>query len=146
MRSATAGSRHAGAVEQSLVGGEGGGCLLLVLGGVGQGGDFLELVELLDGEREVLEVFGRDAGLAFGAERHVQQGGCGGDGHVGGDLLQGVDQAEGGGVVVAPDVAAVDHAGEDGGVGGHAVLGDGFEVLLATFVEVQADAVEAEPG
>ena len=134
---------HAGAVEQSLVGGEGGGCLLLVLGGVGQGGDFLELVELLDGEREVLEVFGRDAGLAFGAERHVQQGGCGGDGHVG-DLLQGVDQAEGGGVVVAPDVAAVDHAGEDGGVGSHAVLGDGFEVLLAAFVEVQADAVEAE--
>ena len=92
----------------------------------------------------MLEVFGRDAGLAFGAERHVQQGGCGGDGHVGGDLLQGVDQAEGGGVVVAPDVAAVDHAGEDGGVGGHAVLGDGFEVLLAAFVEVQADAVEAE--
>ena len=135
---------HAGAVEQSLVGGEGGGGLLLVLGGIGQSGDFFKLVELLDGEREVLEVFGRDAGLAFGTERHVQQGGCGGDGHVGGDLLQGVDQAEGGGVVVAPDVAAVDHAGEDGGVGGHAVLGDGFEVLLAALVEVQADAVEAE--
>ena len=135
---------HAGAVEQGLVGGEGGGDFLLVLGGVGQSGDFLELVELLDGEREVLEVFGRDAGLAFSAERHVQQGGCGGDGHVGGDLLQGVDQAEGGGVVVAPDVAAVDHAGEDGGVGGHAVLGDGFEVLFTAFVEVQADAVEAE--
>ena len=88
MRSATAGSAATRVPSnRALVGGEGGGCLLLVLGGVGQGGDFLELVELLDGEREVLEVFGRDAGLAFGAERHVQQGGCGGDGHVG-DLLQ----------------------------------------------------------
>ena len=98
----------------------------------------------MDRECEVLEVFGRDAGLPFGAERHMQQGGRGGDGHIGGDLLQGVDQAEGGGVVVAPDVAAVDHAGEDGGAGGHAVLGDGFEVLLATFVEIQPDAVETE--
>ncbi len=134
----------AGAVEQRLVGGELGGCLLGVLVGVGQDGDFLELVELLDGEREVLEHFGREAGLAFGAERHVQQGAGGGYGHVGGDLLQRVDQAEADGVVVAPDVAAVDHAGEDGGVFGDAVLLDGGEVLVVAFVEVEADAVEAE--
>ena len=104
----------------------------------------MQFVELLDGEGEVLAHVVGETVLAFGAERHVQQGAGGGDGHVGGDLLQRVDQAEAHGVVVAPDVAAVDHAGEDGGVGGHAVLGDGFEVLLATFVEVQADAVEAE--
>ena len=107
---------------------------------VGENREVVQFAELFNGEGEMLAHIIGETVFTFGAERHVQQGGCGGDGHVGGDLLQGVDQAEGGGVVVAPDVAAVDHAGEDGGVGGHAVLGDGFEVLLATFVEVQADA------
>ena len=40
----------------------------------------LQFVELLDGEGEMLaHIIGRDAGLTFGAERHVQQGACGGD-------------------------------------------------------------------
>ena len=134
----------AGAVEQRLVGCEFGGCLLLVVGSVGEHGDFVQFVELLDCEGEVLAHVVGETILAFGAERHVQQGAGGGDGHVGGDLLQRVDQAEAHGVVVAPDVAAVDHAGEDGGVFCHAVLFDGGEVFVLAFVQVQADTVEAE--
>ena len=123
----------AGAVEQRLVGGEFGGCLLLVVGGVGQHGDF-RAARRASGRRR------RSACARSSVESRsspsVLNGTCsreagGGDGHVGGDLLQRVDQAEADGVVVAPDVAAVDHAGEDGGVVGHAVLVDGGEVLVA---------------
>ena len=104
----------------------------------------MQFAELLDGEREVLAHLVGQASFALGAERHVQQGAGGGDGNVGSDLLQGIHQAEADRVVVAPDVAAVDHAGEDGGVLCDAKLFDGGEILILAFVEVESDAVEGE--
>ena len=74
----------------------------------------------------------------------MQQGAGGGHRHVVGLLAKRVDQAEADGVVVAPNVAAVDHAREQGGVLGDAVLLDRGEVLVLAFVEVEADAVEAQ--
>ena len=104
----------------------------------------MQLAELFDGEGEMLAHVIGETVLAFGAERHVQQGACGGDGHIAGDLLQRVDEAEADGVIVAPDVASVDHAGEDGSVLCDAELFDGGEVFVLAFVEVESDAVEAE--
>ena len=104
----------------------------------------MQFTELFNGEGEMLAHVIGETVLTFGAERHVQQGACAGDGHVVGDLLQRVDKAEADRVVVAPDVAAVDHAGEDGGVLCDAKLFDGGEILILTFVEVESDAVEGE--
>ena len=105
----------AGTVEERLVGCQCPGCLLVFLAGVGENREVVQFAELFNGEGEMLAHVVGETVFTFGAERHMQQGACGGDGHVGGDLLRRVDEAEADGVVVAPDVAAVDHAGEDGG-------------------------------
>ena len=104
----------------------------------------MQLIKFFDGEGEMPAHLVGETVLAFGAERHMQQGTGGGDGHVVGDLLQGIDQAEAHGIVVAPDVAPIDHAGEESGVFRCAVLFDGSEVFVLAFVEVKTDAVEAE--
>ena len=74
----------------------------------------------------------------------MQQRTGGGHGHTVGRLAQGVDQADAGGVVVAPDVAAVDHAGEQRGACGDAMLVHRGEVLVASLHQVEAHAIEFE--
>ena len=103
-----------------------------------------KFAELFNGEGEMLAHIIGETVLTFGAERHMQQGACGGDGHIAGDLLQRVDESKADGVIVTPDVASVDHTGEDGGALCDAELFNGGEILVLAFVEVESDAVEAE--
>ena len=104
----------------------------------------MQFAELFNGEGEMLAHIIGETVFTFGAERHMQQGACGGDGHVVGDLLQRVDESKADGVIVTPDVAAVDHTGEDGGALCDAELFNGGEILVLAFVEVESDAVEGE--
>ena len=134
----------AGTVEERLVGCQCPGCLLVFLAGVGENREVVQFAELFNGEGEMLAHIIGETVFTFGAERHMQQGACGGDGHVVGDLLQRVDESKADGVIVTPDVAAVDHTGEDGGALCDAELFNGGEILVLAFVEVESDAVEGE--
>lgn len=106
--------------------------------------EVVQFAELFNGEGEMLAHIIGETVFTFGAERHMQQGACGGDGHVVGDLLQRVDESKADGVIITPDVAAVDHTGEDGGALCDAELFNGGEILVLAFVEVESDAVEGE--
>ena len=117
--------------------------LLGFFAGVGKDRDVVQFAELFNGEGEMFAHVVGETVLTFGAERHVQQGACSGDGYVVGDLLQRVDEAEADGVIVAPDVAAVDHAGEDGGVFCDAKLFNSSKILVLAFVEIESDASKA---
>ena len=132
------------AIEQRLVLTQEVGGLLRLLVGVGQVGDRTQLAELLHREREMPEHLIAQTVLTGGAERHMQQRAGGGHGHIRRDLPQRVDQPQARRVVVAPDVAAVDDAGEQRGRLPHAVTADGLQILVPALDQVQTDAVEAE--
>ena len=134
----------AGAVEQRLIVGERLGVTACGIILVGENSDVVQFAELFHGEGEMLEHLRLESALPFGAERHVQQGACGGDGDVIGLGTQRVDHAEADSVVVAPNVASVDDTGEDGRAVGDTVLVYGGEVFVFAFDQVESDTVEAE--
>ena len=68
--------------------------LLVFLAGVGENREVVQFAELFNGEGEMLAHIIGETVFTFGAERHMQQGACGGDGHVVGDLLQRVDESK----------------------------------------------------
>lgn len=67
-----------------------------------------------------------------------------GDCDVGGHLLECLHQCDAFRIVVAPDVAAVDHACEERGACCHTMVFDSLEVLVTPFDEVESHPVEFE--
>ena len=134
--------RDAASVEQRLVVMKNRRSATRVIGGIDEIGDLTQLDELLLGEREMAEHILPQGVLALRRVGDVQQGACGGHRDVIGHRAQRVDQAQTVGVVVSPDVAAIDHSGDDGGGLRDAVTLDRGEGPLPSFDEVKAQIMQ----